>query len=325
MPCADPARPRAPRALIAAALGTVLVLLLLLPSSAGAVPFDRAAWASSDASWSNGEVLCIFQPTGPVVAVSAADLPNSGLTVRVVSVEEVSSVGSVIAVTPSSGMNWTVTNRSSATWYDESYSAKLRVAPAASAVSTVGAVVLRVDFLLPISYVEGVTENLSAVTMQLSATGWPWQASEDHLVVNLALASAFPGTEHFLAPGAGDVVLSSVSNQSGRSLEYFQAGTQATEEGSTGPATAAPVAPSWSVNDSSAAVGLAIGSTVSEFTSLNYTAHVGVILPATIAGLPLSDYLIVGGAAAVLVAAVGLELRRVRRRPSDLIYVEEEP
>lgn len=309
-----------------AALGVTLGLLLLAPVSASAGSAGgREIWPSSGASWSNGQVLCVFQPTGPDAAVSAAGVANSGLTVRIVSVEEVATSGLVIALTPSSGMNWTVTNRSTATWYDESYTAQLRVAPAVSAASTIGTVALRVDFLLPISYVEGVTENLTAVTMQLSATGWPWQASEDHLVVNLALAPSYPASEQLASPSAGGTVVASVSTQSGHTLEYFALGTQAIVAGSTGPATATSVAPAWAVNGSSAALGLAIGSTVTEFTTLNYTAHVGVILPATIAGLPLSDYLIVGGSAAVLAALVGVGLRRVRRRPSDLIYVKEEP
>jgi len=312
---------------IAAALS--VGLLLVVPSAAGAPRASAGigvvgAWTSSGAAWSNGVVLCVFEPSAPEVAVSASNLANSGISVGITSVEEVSATGAVTGITPSDGMSWTVTNRTSSLWYDESYSAAVRVAPPASATATLGTVDLRVDFLLPITYVEGVTENLSAVTMQLSVSGWPWQASEDHLVVNLGLSPAFPGTEHFAAPTPNGSVVASVSNQSGRSLEYFAPGIEAVAQATTGPAQSTPVAPTWTLGAAGASLALAVGTSVAEFQTLNYTAHVGVFLPATVAGLPLSDYVVVGGVAALVVIVVGFGLRRARRSPSDLVYVEEE-
>lgn len=313
---------------IASAL--VLVLLYVAPaaSAAGASPsrpsMGTASWPTAGSSWSNGVVLCVFAPTSPLVSVSASDLANSGMTVGIASVEEISASGAVIGTTPSAGIGWTVTNRSSALWYDESYAATLRVAPSSTASSSLGTVDLTLDFVLPVSYVEGVTENLSAVTMQLGVTGWPWQASADHLVVNLALSHAFAGTEHFTPPNSTGALVASVSNQSGRALEYFAPESEGIVQGTTGPATSATVAPDWSVSPSAVSVALAVASSVAEFQSFNYTAHVGVFLPATIAGIPLSDYAAVGAVAALIVVGVGLTVRRARQRPSDLVYAEEE-
>jgi len=313
------------RALPLGLLTTLAVVVLLGIPTAGAAPaLGRVSWSDPGMSWTNGEVLCVFQPSAPEVAVSASDLANSGVTVAIASVEEVSSSGAVVATTPSSGFTWQVENRSTSLWYDESYSANLTVGPSATSVRSLGTVALRIDFLLAVSYVEGATENLTAVTMELSLSGWPWQASADHLVVFLSLVPSYPGTEHFETPASGSAMVTSVSNETGRSLEYFAAGTEATVEGATGPSTATPVAPTWTIAPAAATVGLSVGTNVAQFSAMNYTAHVGIVLPASVAGLPLSDYLLVGGSAALIAAVVGLELRRVRRRPSDLIFVEEE-
>lgn len=294
------------------------------PMSSVASPAGPSSWPSTGSSWSNGVVLCVFSPTAPTASVSAADLADSGMTVGIASVEEVSASGAIVGTTPSSGMVWTVTNRSDPLWYDESYSATLRVAPSATAITSLGVVNLTLDFLLPISYVEGATENLSAVSMELGMSGWPWQASGDHLVVNLGLAPAFAGTEHFTAPNSTGTLVASVSNRSGRALEYFAPAAEGTVQGPTGPATSTAVAPRWSVSPSSVSVALVVGSSVAEFQSLNYTAHVGVFLPASIAGIPLADYAVVGAVAAVIVVGVGVSVQRARRRPSDLVYAEEE-
>jgi len=301
-----------------------LALLLALPSGASARVLAPSWIDGTGPSWSNGVVLCVFAPSTPVVAVSAAGLADSGLTVGVASLREETAATTPVAVTPATQVTWTVTNRSSSSWYDLSYNATLPVAPPASAVTSLGKVDVRLDFLLPVRYVEGVTENLSAVTMLLSVSGWPWQSANDHLVIALGLLPAFAGTEHFAPVGTGSTVLASVSNQSGRTLEYFAAGTQGVTQGPSGAGTPVAVQPDWAVGASAASVNLSVGSSAGAFTSLNYSATVGVVLPATIAGLPLSDFILVGGTAALVVVVVGIGVQRVRRRPSDLVFVEEE-
>jgi hypothetical protein len=57
---------------------------------------------------------------------------------------------------------------------------------------------------------------------------------------------------------------------------------------------------------------------------VSYTAHVGIVLPSTIAGIPLYDFALVGSLAVVIAVTVGLSARRIRAGPSDLIYVGEE-
>jgi hypothetical protein len=298
--------------------------LLVLPTASSGQPVSGDWSPVGGTSWSNGVVLCVFEPAMPEVVVSASALANSGMTVGIASIEEVTPSGAVTATTPSSVVNWTTTNRSSPTWYDLSYNATLRVAPSASAATSLGAVDVRLDFQLPVRYVEGVTENISAVTMALSVSGWPWQAGGDHLVIALGFVPAFAGTEHFAPVTPSGTTISSVSNQSGRTLEYFAGGTEGNTTGPTGPAIPVTVQPAWAVTPAAAAVDLSIGTSAGSFTALNYTAHVGVLLPATIAGIPLYEFALAGGAAALLVVVVGIGLQRVRRRPSDLVFVEEE-
>ena len=65
-------------------------------------------WSTSLAptSWSNGVVMCEFQSNSPSVAVSALQVTNSGLSVGVGEIQEMTPVGNVVAVAPLESLGW---------------------------------------------------------------------------------------------------------------------------------------------------------------------------------------------------------------------------
>ena len=297
-------------------------LLLLLPTTFAAQP----AWGATldPPSWSNGVVLCNFQSSVPSVVVSAPQLSDSGLSAGVDELVEVTPAGTIAAVALLGSYNWSAVNISNDNQFALAYSGSVPVQLAAGTATYVGLVSVDVSYLLP-AYAASSSGNVSAVAMQVQISDWPWQHAIDSLTLTLSLAPAFPDTEHLVASPSPGSVIGSVSNQSGRALEYFAIGTEAVATSSIGVTAPIGVVPQITLHPASGTVELLFGAGAGDFQSVNYTAHLGIVLPATIAGIPLYEFVLVGAFAGLVALGVGTVARRIRQGPSDLIYVEEEP
>ena len=191
------------------------------------------------------------------------------------------------------------------------------------ASNVVGAAQVRVDFVLP-AYAEEGSGPVDTVTVNLSLSEWPWQAAGDHLMFSFSAWPNFAVAEHLAIGTSPSSLLSGVSTPSGAAFEEMAAATHAVAN-ATGPApkniTAAPIA---SGTPSLGGVSVTMGSAAGEYSSLNYSATVRVLFPTSIAGIPTIDLVAVGGTATLISLLVATGARRLRRRPSDLTYVEEE-
>lgn len=314
-------RPRAPS-------GVVLVAALI----AAVVVLSPAASASTyrsgnPISWSNGVVLCQFAAGSPSVAVSHSGVSGTGVTIALLSLVEVASGTSVVRVANLSGLTWVVENRSTDDWYDLAYSAHAPLVSPSGGGGPVGSVDLLVQFVLPI-YQESPQLPTNQVSVLLSIGNWTWTSPNDQLELAFGVAPSFPASEHLNATSAPGWLLASSSNESGQVLE--QVGTNSTAEVTSGAGSPATViadasleipSPSW------AELSVTFGNSAGAFSSLLFGAHVGVVIPATVAGIPISELAAVATAAALVSLAVAAVTRRIRRRPSKLIYVsgEKEP
>lgn len=306
---------------MAVALALLLTPLLLL-SPASAAAGTSFVGVFEPTSWSNGVVLCNFANGTPAVVVSASGAVRTGLFTHATEMEEVSpSSGFVAASANLSSVAWSASNRSGPDSYDLSYAVSVPIAVSGSPPSTVGMVALRVDFVLPI-YAPSPSTSINEVAMNLNVSGWAWQHAGDRLALTFALSPAF-GSEHLVLPPKSGAVVSSVSNQSGDTLEYFAMGLAGNVSGPSQPSASVGMTPEFALPATGGTLTL-VFSSGGEFSTLLYTAHIGVVVPATLAGLPLYDYVLVGGSAALIAGVVGLGMRRVRRHPADLTYVEEE-
>ncbi len=311
--------PRRAALTIASIVG--LAVLFVVPAAAMAgVP--ATTWGATPPSWTNGRVLCVFSPSVPSVGVSALARPGTGLTVGLGSLVEVTADGSIVATANVSGATWTAENLSSEDAYDLSYTASASVVgPAAASEGTVS---LQVQFVLP-AYETEPTPSLDAVQVALSVLGWPWQAAADHLTLSLVVTPSFPSAEHLVLGAATGPLVAGTSRSSGATWEELYVSSSANATPLSGGTIPVRATASVAGTSSAATVGVAFGTAAGAFTSLSYTAQVQVVFPSTIAGIPTLDLVAVGGAAAVLSLVLAAGVRRMRRRPSDLVYAEEEP
>jgi hypothetical protein len=273
-------------------------------------------------SWSNGDVLCIFAPYTPGVTVSSPNLNGTGMWATLAQVTEVGSHGVVATANLSAG-TWTVSNRSSEDFYDVAYAGS---APIESSVTeaALGSVDLQVNFMLP-AYDDTNLGPVNEVVLSVTVANWSWQSPGDSLSLELPMALAYPGTEHFALGGEPGALLSGISNSSGQTLQYLSTTQLASASNGSGLPTNVAVTPVATVDPESASVTLAFGTQAGSFESLNYTTALGVALPATIAGIPTIDFALVGGAAVLASLGIAAGVGVIRRRPSDLEFVEEEP
>jgi len=306
-------------------LGTVFLtatLALLLPTTS--VVSATSYGYGNDVSWTNGVVLCDFAASMPEVAVSQLSLGGTGLTVSLLSLSEVSPSDHVVASADLSGLSWTVANRSTDEAFDLAYLVHAPLVTGSGSPTVVGSTNVTLQFVLP-AYEGSPQGPTDAVNVVLTVANWTWQATGDHLAVSFGAAPAFPSVEHLSATSTPGWLLSSSSNSSGAILERVGANSSATvTSGAASPsvvganATLAISSPEW------ATVGVSFGAFSGTITSLTYTARIGVVLPATVAGVPLSELAAAGVAGVAVSLVVALATRRIRRRPSKLIYVTEE-
>ena len=303
-------------------LGFALVVsltLLLVPTAAAS-----AYGVGSAVSWSNGVVLCDFAPAAPSVAVSHATASDTGLTVSLLSLAETGADQLTVAEANLTGLVWSVENLSTDDAFDLAYTVHAPLVGPSPGSRVVGWANLSVQFVLP-AY-EGVPQGpTNEVTVLFEVQGWTWQAAGDHLTLSFAAAPSFPSLEHLNQTAAPGWMLASTSNTSGSVLERFGANSSATTKSSAGvPASVAANATLAIASSAWAQVTVAFGNSAGAFASLEYAAHVGVVLPTTIAGIPLPDLLAIAGVGIGVSLAVAVLTQRIRRRPSTLIYVSPE-
>jgi hypothetical protein len=303
-----------------AGAGFAVVALLLAASPA-------LAWNENLApvAWTNGTVLCQFAASTPMVGVSALSVNESGLTTWLVGLSEVRANGSVAATAELSGRAWNVANLSDDDAYDLEFTTTAPLAATPPSAGAVGSVNLTVQFILP-AYHGSPNGPVDQVTVAFAESGWTWQGAGDHLVMTLGAAPSAGATEHLVASTSPGWTISSVANASGTEREQLGTNTTAQVTGPGGAETTVPANASLAVRSPEwATVSVAFGSAAGAFASLAFIARVGVVLPTTIAGIPLPELLAVAGAAALVSVLVGIGARRLRRRPSRLVFVEDEP
>ncbi|HUI38954.1 MAG TPA: hypothetical protein VLY85_04915 [Thermoplasmata archaeon] len=309
----------APATVSAVGLLACMVLLSLTPSAQAGASEPR--WVPSANTWTNGVVLCNFSSGRPSAEISRFGLTPSGIVGELTEVVESSSAGPV-ARAEASAANWTATNLSDEDQFEYSYAALAAVEPTNGSRSSLGTAEIQVDFILA-SYAGSPTGNMTSVALDLRISNWSWQAPGDRLAVELALWPADPGTEHLEVGNSGSSFVASVSNSSGRTLEYFEAGEWANVSGPS--PSAVPAAGELSLTPSWAWLTVGFGSGAGEFRTLDYVSHVGIVLPPSVAGIPTDQLALVGGAAALVAAGIAIATRQIRRKPSDIEYIREAP
>lgn len=301
-----------------------IVGLGLLLSASPSMIGSAAAYSgpTPELTWDNGRVRCDFASAQPVVAVSALDLPDSGLSATVPSVAEYSPLGSEVALARLGGTTWHRTNASNEDLYDMAYTAHVGLAsPNGTPLS--GGADVRVDYTL-VSYPGPGATNLSSVTWDLAVSNWTGQSPSDHLVLNLSAWPSFVANERLTSTSDGTGIVS-VSRASGSAREYLIPFRTIELLSPGGSNVSAPVSPVLELNDSLASVEVAAPAANGTVTGLRYSATIWIPVPAMVAGLPLYAYALVGSAAVAASLAVAAMTRRVRRRPSRLAFVEEGP
>lgn len=315
-----PLRPR--RGFRGLALGTSLLaaLLALVPLVAAAAPY--APHADGTYEWTNGMVLCQFAATSPSVVVSARNLTGTGMTISNLTVSEVDPAGATVATASPAGLGWNVSNLSWPDAYALGYSV---VAPISGPTATpLGSVDLQVEFLLP-TVAALPLGPFDTVQVVFSVGNWSWQAAADHLVLTFVASASFPSAEHLAATDSAGWLVASVANDSGSELDRL--GANATAQATSASHASSTIGASPSLGDLSArtaGISVSFSSAAGSFASLQYVARVGIVLPATVAGIPIADLAAVGIAAVLVSVAVAMTTRRLRGRPSRLIYVDEE-
>jgi hypothetical protein len=314
-------RPRSTRRAAAVGLSAAIGLLLLV------LPPASANWAYAPGdpiAWSNGVVLCQFAPSSALVAVSAVTVRPSGLTASLVELSEVRSDGSTVASANLSAANWSFQNRSTDDAFNLGYSVAAPVLLAGGSTAAVGTANLSVDFVLP-AYAGSPAGATDVVGVAISVLGWSWQAAGDHLTLTLGAAPSFPGTAHVAAASESGWTVVGRSNATGAEQEWLGVNSTATATAANG-STVPLSAPSELLIDSPqwATVAVSFAATAGEFTHLEFSARVGIVLPATIAGIPVPELAAAAGAGVLVSLLVAVGTRRLRRRPSRLVYAEDD-
>lgn len=301
---------------LSAGLALLLVGVALVPAASA-----TNDWRADPLSWTNGIVLCQFSSVQPTASVSALELNGTGLTLGLAAMTEVSDTGVPVATAVLAGVNWTVTNNSGDNVYDATFTAQLLLESIPGPPTQVGSVDLRVDFVLP-AY---ATSTADSVSVELTVTNWTWQSALDHLQATFAVSPSFPATERLAASAEPGWVLTNSEDSSGRALEWMAADPNATAWPASGvPVNISSVPTLTLFSSTSARLAVDFGSGAGAFRSLSYFAKIGVLLPPTVAGVPLVDFVLVAVAAALSALAIAAATWRIRSRPSRFIYADEE-
>jgi hypothetical protein len=310
-----------PRVHLSGTLPRVGMLLVLLAVGALlAVSPAHAAYGGYEPeapSWTNGSVLCNFSATLPSVTVSADGLNGTGMGAGLDQVNELSPTGLVVASAVTSSVDWDPENETTAQSFALSYSEPLNVTNVSAPAGPSKMAQISVDFAL--ARTPSNAAQADVVSFQVSVQDWPWQSPQDTLALVVPIWSAFSTTEHVVVSSSTAPKVESVRNSNDQPLEYFEAGSAAT----TGTGSFVAVSAETTFTDGVATTTLTLGPGVGGASAVTYQATLGITPSTKLLGLPLYDYAAVAGGAGLLALVVGVGTRRVRRRPSDLTYVEE--
>ena len=306
-------------------LGVVALGLLLLVASGAvsAAPGTRYGWPPQGNSWTNGVVRCEFPAQNPTVSVSALGQNGTGLSAAPDLIEELSPNASVVAVAPLANANWTAGNASTADLLDVVFSTSAPIWLPTLSGPPLGAVNVSVSYRLSASPGSSLA-NRSEVDAVWTVSNWSWRGPTDQLALRASLWPTFPNNETLEAGPTSAPALISRAVSTGALREYLSlSGTANASSGGAAP-LAVPVTAQLSVSPASASVSVRISSAAGAFRTLEYVVTLGLPVPSIVTSLPLSDYLLVAGAGIAIVLAVAFGSWRVRRRPSDLEFLEEE-
>lgn len=298
-------------------VGTLLVLLAVAALVAVA-PARATTWpATPSYVWSNGTLTCVFNASTPTVNVSASALSRTGMGIGLDQVLELTPAGTTVAAATVRSVTWDPTNASSNQWFEMDYSQAVPVLSASLPSHQVGTAQVGLTF----SLVRNLSLPVRAdqVSIALTVGSWPWQGAPDRLAFVVPLWSDVPSVEHMEVSSATSPTVQSVSSSTGQPQEYFTAGATArTGSGSTIPVTAAST-----VAGGNATMVLTLAPAVSGASLVTYQATAGISPTTPVLGIPLYVYAAVAGGAGLVALFVGVGTRQIRRRPSDLTYVEE--
>jgi hypothetical protein len=274
--------------------------------------------------WTNGTVLCEFGSASPEVAVSALSVPESGISTWLVGLSELHANGSVAGTADLSGVSWSVENRSNDDAYVLAFTAEAPIERGSEPVGSGGSVELSLSFVLP-AYDGSPLGPVDEVAVLFAENGWTWQGSGDHLVLALAAAPSFPTSSHVAASTESGWTLVGQSNATGAEQERlgFDARANVTEPNGSTNSLAASTSLDL-VAAQSATVAVSFATSAGEYANLSFDGRVGVVLPTTVAGIPLPELVAAVGAGGLVSLLVAVGARRVRRRPSRLVYADEE-
>jgi hypothetical protein len=308
-----------PRATLTVVLAAVALLGVAGPTFGGLAP--PGGPVPTPLSWTNGVVLCNFTADHPAVTVSALGAAGTGLYLGFYEIDEVSPSGAVVANASLFGTTWTIANLSDASMLTLGYTstAPVRTTPGAGMVGSVG---VAVD--MSTAYDSDSSANTSFVALHLVITGWPWVSSGDSLSVQAPIWPAFPSAERLSNVSSGAAELQDTSRNGGTPLEYVQWDPTALTTGASRASTTVPARAHIDFGTSYTTITWNFGSASGGATSLAFDSRVGIVLPQRVLGIPLYEYALAAGAAGIVALVAAGSLRRVRRRPSSLEFVEVE-
>ncbi|MCI4347738.1 MAG: hypothetical protein L3J97_03855 [Thermoplasmata archaeon] len=302
-----------PRAGTLLVLAAVVALLAIAPVRAmpGGNPPPVAY------SWNNGSALCVFNNSLPSVTVSAPGMMGTGMGAGLEQITELSAQGAPVADAVMSSVAWDPNDTSSATTWITSYGQAVPVFSTATPATPLGSV--QVDLAFSLARAPANPAQAYQVSAQLSIQHWPWQSAQDTLALGLLVWSAYPNSEQVVVGSPTAMRIDSVSSSGGQSMEYFQASASA----STSAGSPVAVTAHTTVTAGKGSTTLAFGAGAGGAASLSYQATLGITPSTHLLGFPLYVYAVVAGGAGLVALVVGAGTRSVRRRPSDLTYVEE--
>lgn len=304
----------------AAALVVMLGLLATLAPAASASSYG----GSEPLSWTNGLVFCQFATDSPSVGVSAWSLNGTGVMVSFLGISEMRPDQSVAAMAELAGLTWTVSNLSTEDAFDLAYAGHALLVGGPGSSSIVGSTNLSISFVLP-AYQGSGLGPADVVTVVVQVTDWSWQATGDHLAISFGASPSFPTREHLNTTSAPGWLLASTANATGSELERVGANSTAIVTSASGSSSTIDANASVAIaSPALAKVSVVFSASAGTFSALTFAARVGIVLPATVAGVPIVDFAAAGFAAVLVSLLVAVTARRLRNKPSTLVYSDEE-
>lgn len=298
------------------ALAVLLVVGLLLAVSTPSSPVHQAgkgAWIHPD-TFGNGMVQTVLSPSAPAMTVAAQGQAGSyGLYAGLGGLEEVSSVGGVLATADLASTHWTVRDSSGPAGLSMSYNASVPVIPrhgVAGAPAKV--IVLMVNPAGP----QAPAAGASAVTMTITVNNWPWIHPVDSLTLLLPIWPNDTTSEH-LAEG-GTNTMNCVGNDSQQAQEFFTWGGQVIAVDPKGTDVTLATAASVTGSPQNSTVAVVLPGSSAGYAQYQYAVHLGILFTPPVASVPMVDGLVGVGIGGLVLLALVAGIRRTWSRPPSL-------